>query len=244
MFHSQVSRTTLKSSILSLCQVDPHFVWIACQDGSIAVCDIHTHGITKYSSFDDLVKHGQLLKCMRTVGDNKVVVLAYFHGILGFVSNDSLQTIEPTSSLLQSIDRTMSTDDPLVVTKQLENIGCLNAIEIVDDHEQHIWCGCDNGTIYVVESTDVSWDENFRHCNLSNIKMTPLKVASFSDKLKGEENIVQLKSVFNSTQQKTIIYGLHQTSDAEQKSFVISCWQTDQTLQSVVRMKEQGNSKN
>ena len=234
-------RTTLKSSILSLCQVDPHFVWIGCQDGSIAVCDIHTRGITKYSSFDDLVKHGQLLKCMRTVGDNKVVVLAYFHGILGFVGNDSLQTIDPTSSLLKSIDRTISTDDPLVVTKHLENIGYLHTIEIVDDHEQVIWCGCDNGTIYVIESTDVSWEENFLHHNLSNIKVTALKVASFSDKLKAEENIVQLKSAFNSTLQKTIIYGLHQTS--EQKSFVISCWQTDQTLQGVIRMEEQGNSK-
>lgn len=235
-------RTTLKSSILSLCQVDPHFVWIGCQDGSIAVCDIHTRGITKYSTFDDLVKHGQLLKGMRTVGDNKVVVLAYFHGVLGFVGNDSLQTIEPTSSLLQSIDRTMSTDDPLVVTKYLENIGCLYTIEVVDDHEQQvIWCGCDSGTIYVVESTDISWDDNFRHHSLSNIKVTPLKVASFSDKLEAEVNIVQLKSIFNSTLQKTIIYSLHETS--EQKSFVISCWQTDQTLQGVIRMDEQGNSK-
>lgn len=237
-------RTTLKSAILSLCQVDPHFVWIGCQDGSIAVCDIHTCGITKYSSFDDLMKHDQMLKCMRTVGDNKVVVLAYFHGVLGFVGNDSLQTIEPTSSLLQSIDRTISTDadGPLVVTKHLENIGYLHTIEIVDDHEQVIWCGCDKGTIYVVESTDISWDDNLRHHSLSNIRVTPLKVASFSDKLETEENTVQLKSVFNSTQQKTIVYGLHQMS--EQKSFVISCWQTDQTLQSVIRMDEQGNSKN
>ena len=234
-------RTTLKSSILSLCQVDPHFVWIACQDGSIAVCDIHTRAITKYSSFDDLVKDGQLLKCMQTVGNNKVVVLAYFHGVLGFVGNNSLQTIEPTSSLLQSIDRTISSDDPLVVTRNLKNITCLYTIEIVDDHEQVIWCGCDKGTIYVVESTDISWDDNFQHHNLSDIKVTPLKVASFSDKLEAEENIVQLKSVFNSTLQKTVVYGLHQTS--EQKSFVISCWKTDQTLQGIICMDEQGNLK-
>ena len=232
-------RTTLKSSILSLCQTDPYFVWIGCEDGSIAVCGINTRTITKYSSYDELKEHSQLLKCMRVVDDNKIVVLAYYDGLLAFVGNDSLQTIAPKSSLLQSIDRVMSSDNPLVVTKQLENIQSLNTIEIVD--EQFVWCGCNNGTIYVAQSTPISWDENFRHHNLSEIKVTPIKVASFSEQLNDNDDIVQLKSVFNLSLQRTIVYGLHKTS--AQKSFVVSCWNTDQTLQGVIHMNEEGNLK-
>ena len=229
----------MKSPILSLCQTDPHFVWIACEDGSIAVCDINACNITKYSSYDELKEHSQLLKCMRVVDDNKIVVIAYYDGLLAFVANDSLQTIAPQSALLQSIDRVMSSDKPSVVTKQLENIQSLNAIEIVD--EQFVWCGCNNGIIYVVQSTPISWDENFRHHNLSETEITPINVASFSEQLNDDDDIVQLKSAFNSSLQRTIVYGLHKTS--AQKSFLISCWNTDQTLKGVIRMNEEGNLK-
>lgn len=166
-------------------------------------------------------------------------MLAYYDGILAFIKNETLPLFEPPSSLLKSIDRLMPTDSPSVVTKHLENIGCLNTIEIVSDHQQFIWCGCDRGIIYIVESEATTWDENFQYHGLSNLKVTPLNVSSFSEKLDAEGNIVQLKSAFNSAQGKTIVYGLHET--LEQKCFVISCWQTDQTLQAVIQLNEQGN---
>lgn len=230
---------------MSLCQVDSRFVWIACQDGSIAVCDINTQSITKYCSFDELAKVGQLLRCMCTIGSG-VVVLAYYHGMLAFIKNESLLTSEQHSSLLKSIDRLMLSDNPLpsspsVVTKQLENIGCLNTVEAVGDgnDQQTLWCGCDQGIIYIVESDSTTWEDNFQYHSLNYLKFSAVKVALQSNKLDAEGNIVQLKSVFNSALKKTIVYGLHET--IEQKSFVISCWNTDQSLLSVIRLDEQGN---
>lgn len=215
-------------------------MWIACQDGSIAICDINTCSITEYRSFNDLVKHGQLLKCMKAIGD-EVVVLAYYHGMLAFIKNStSVLVSEQPSSLLQSIDQLISTDytsTSLLVTKNLENIGCLNTIEIVDDHQQLVWCSCDKGTIYIVESTVPTW-EIFQHYGSSSLKINALMVASVSDKLGAEDNIVQLKSIFDLSLQKTVVYAVHENS--EQKSFVISCWLTDQTLQRVVSLNDQG----
>lgn len=224
---------------MSLCQVDSQFVWIACQDGSIAVCDISTRSITKYSSFDELVKDSQLVKCMRTVGD-RIVVLAYHHGMLAFIENESLPTFEPPSSLLMSINLMMPDRRSSIVIKYLENIECLNTIEIIGDNQQFIWCGCDKGIIYIVESDANSWEENLQYHNLSNVKLSPLNVASFSDKLDAKGDIVQLKSTFNSALGKTIVYGLHKLSEKT----MISCWQTDQTLHSVICLNEQGNVRN
>lgn len=218
-------------------------MWIACQDSSIAICDITTRGITRYCLFDELVKDGQLLKSMQTI-DNRIVVLAYYHGMLAFIANESLLNFEPESSLLLSIDKLMDTDrlsKPVMITKYLENIGCLNTIEIIsNDHQQFIWCGCDKGTIYIIECTAKIRDENFRGYKSGNLKMNLLKVASYSDKLDAEGNIIMLKSVFNSTLQKTVVYGLHET--LEQESFVISCWLTDQTLQWVINSTKPGTS--
>lgn len=227
---------------MSLCQVDNYYVWIACQDGSIAVCDISTRGITKYFSYDDLMNHSQSLKCMQMAGDG-VLVLGYYHGMLAFIRNEFPLTYDLLpSSLLQSIDRLIPNENPSVVTKNLENIGCLNTIEVISNQKQQvIWCGCDKGIIYIVESDAVTWKENFKYYKLSKLKTNPLEVASFSDKLDAEGNIVQLKSTFNLALQKTIVYALHEAS--EQKSFVISSWQTDQTLQSVIKLDEQGNTK-
>ena len=213
-------------------------MWIACQDGSIAICDINTRSITKYCSFDELLKDGQLLRCMQTIGSG-VVVLAYYHGMLAFIKKESLPTFEHASSLLKSIDRLMPNDTPSVITKQLENIGCLNTVETVgDDNQATVWCGCDKGIIYIVESNSVSWEDNFQYYNLNNLKLTAVEVGSISDKFDAEGNIVQLKSAFNSALGKTIVYGLHET--LEQKCFVISCWNTDQSLLSVIPMNEQG----
>jgi len=215
-------------------------VWIACQDGSIAICDINTRSITEYRSFGDLVKHGQLLKCMQAINDN-IVVLAYYHNVLAFVKNSESQpaAFEQPSSLLRSIDQLMSTDhtsSSLVVTRNLEGIGCLNTIEIVDDHQQLVWCGCDKGTIYIVTATN--WEEIFQYNGSSSIKTNALKVNSVSDKLGTEDNIVQLKSVLDLTLEKKVVYAVHENS--EQKSFVITCWLTDRTLQRVISLDEQG----
>ena len=67
----------------------------------------------------------------------------------------------------------------------LENIGCLNTIETItkDGGKQVIWCGCDEGLIYVIESPS-TWRETFKnHYQMKDLTMTPLKVDSVSDKL-------------------------------------------------------------
>lgn len=171
-------------------------------------------------------------------------MFAYCHGVLAFIkNNESLLSLDPTSSLLQSIDHLMPNDhmsNPLVVTKDLENVKYLNTIEIVGDS---LWCGCDKGTIYVVDSTTTAWEENLQYHNLSDLIMNRLDVASVSDKkLHAEDNIVELKSLFNSALQKTVIYALHET--LEQKSFVISCWLTDQILHRVINLNKEGTRRN
>ena len=171
-------------------------------------------------------------------------MLAYSYGMLAFIKKESLPTFEQPSSLLKSIDRLIPSDNtPLVITKQLENIGCLNTVESVgDDNQQTIWCGCDKGIIYIVESNSTTWEDCYKS---DNLKLTAVEVASISDKFDAEGNIVLLKSAFNSAVGKTIVHGLHETLEqkhetSEQKYFVISCWNTDQSLLSVIRMDEQG----
>ena len=121
----------------------------------------------------------------------------------------------------------------------LGSIGCLNTIETVqsDGRQQAIWCGCDKGVIYMVESRS-SWKDTFSDCETINIMITPLKVDSVSDKLDPKLDIVQLKSVSSSSMQKVVVYALH--GDCDNSTSVISCWFTDQTLHRVVNLQNPG----
>ncbi|XP_065919006.1 leucine-rich repeat serine/threonine-protein kinase 1-like isoform X2 [Dysidea avara] len=226
-FKMDVYHTTLKSCIKSLCQVDDKHVWIACEDGSIAICQIETSGILKYCSFEELQQHGQSLRVMLSVADNLVLV-GYHHGMLAFIENNESLLDAQESSMLYSM---MSTIKSIC----LKNIGCLNTIETFekDGGQQVIWCGCDNGLIYIVESLN-TWKETFKDHQMKDLTTTPLKVDSVSDKLDPKLGIVQLNSVFSTSVQKVVVYALH--GDCDNSASVISCWFTDQTLHRIINL--------
>ena len=227
-------RTTLKSCIKSLCQVDDEHVWIACEDGSIAICLIETFGILKYCSFEELKQHGQSLRSLLTVADN-LVVAGYYHGMLAFIENsESLLDVEGSSMLYFM----MST----IKTTCLKNLGSLNTIETLkkDGGQQVMWCGCDKGLIYVVESPS-TWRETFKEDQIKDLIMTPIKVDSVSDKFDPKLDIVQLKSVSSSSMQKIVVYALH--GDCDNSASVISCWFTDHTLHRIINLQNPGVSK-
>ena len=230
-FSTQVYHTTLKSCIKSLLQVDDKHVWIACEDGSIAIYLVKTFGILKYCSFEEIKEYGRSLHAMLTVADNLVAV-GYYHGMLAFIeNNESLLDVQESSMLYSVI--------PTIKTVTLGKIRCLNTIEAFsnDRGQQVVWCGCDKGVIYVVESLS-SWKENFKDHQMKDLTMTPLKVDSVSDKLDPKLDIVQLKSVSSSSMQKVVVYALH--GDCDNSTSVISCWFTDQTLYRVINLKKPG----
>ena len=179
----------------------------------------------------ELKVHGQSLRIMRTIADD-VVVLGYYHGMLTLIENNqSLIDIEG-SSMVYSI---MSG----IQTTCLINIGCLNTIETLtkDGGQQVIWCGCDKGLIYVVETLS-TWRETFKNHQMKDLITTPLKVDSVSDKFDPKLDIVQLKSVPSSSMQKIIVYALH--GDCDNSASMISCWFTDQTLHRIINLQNPG----
>ena len=208
-------------------------MWIACEDGSIAICQIETSGILKYCSFEELQQHGQSLRVMLSVADNLVLV-GYHHGMLAFIENNESLLDAQESSMLYSM---MSTIKSIC----LKNIGCLNTIETFekDGGQQVIWCGCDNGLIYIVESLN-TWKETFKDHQMKDLTTTPLKVDSVSDKLDPKLGIVQLNSVFSTSVQKVVVYALH--GDCDNSASVISCWFTDQTLHRIINLHTPGIS--
>ena len=168
---------------------------------------------------------------MLTVTDNLVVV-GYFHGMLAFIENNESLLDVQENSMLYSV---MS----IIKTACLEKIGCLNTIETLKNNEgqQAIWCGCDKGLIYVIESL-TTWRDSFKNHQMKDLTMTPLKVDSVSDKFDPKLNIVQLKSVSSSSTQKIIVYALH--GDCDNSASVISCWFTDQTLHRIINLQNPG----
>ena len=230
-FSTQVYHTTLKSCIKSLLQVDDKHVWIACEDGSIAIYLVKTFGILKYCSFEEIKEYSQSLRAMVIIVDNLVAV-GYYNGMLAFIeNNESLLDVQESSMLYSVI--------PTIKTVTLGKIRCLNTIEAFsnDRGQQVVWCGCDKGVICIVESLS-SWKENFKDHQMKDLTMTSLKVNSVSDKLDPKLDIVQLKSVSSSSMQKVVVYALH--GDCNNSTSVISCWFTDQTLLRVISLKKPG----
>ena len=217
----------------SLCQIDDKHVWIACEDGSIAICQIETFGILKYCSFEELKVYGQLLRGMLTITNN-LVVLGYYHGMLAFIENNDYLLDTEGDSMVYSI---MSG----IQTTCLINIGCLNTLESFekDGGQQVIWCGCDKGIIYVVESLS-TWRETLKDHQTKDLTKTPLKVDSVSNKLDSKLDIVQLKSVSSTSMGKVVVYALH--GDCDNSTSVISCWFTDQTLHRIINLHTPGIS--
>jgi len=185
----------------------------------------------KYCSFEELKQHGQSLRAMKTVVDD-LVVMGYYHGMLAFIENNECILDVDGSSMLYSM---MSA----IKTVCLNNIGCLNTIETItkDEEQQVIWCGCDKGVIYVVESVS-TWKETFKDRQMKDLSKKPLKVDLVSGKLDPELGIIQLKSVYSLFLQKVVVYALH--GDCDNNASVMSCWFTDQTLHRVVNLQNPG----
>ena len=199
-FSSQSDPVKLKRQVNAMCHQSGH-IWLAYDDGTLAVCDANNYIIVK-----TVVVQKLPIKPVAVVGvehSSGLVAVAYLNGLIVFLWTESI----------------ISTDDPAMkyyhssttITIPFK----LNTIEtcsVANGHSQ-LWCSYDIGVIQIVKPPVSTSGET------EVVKVVEIK--EYCTDLPHDTSIVQLKCSPNQDHKSSVMYALHDGGLA------ISCWSVD-----------------